>query len=74
MSQENVEIVWAAIDGRRVDVTEPDVPEAFVERLDPEVEFEEDPSFPEAVRDNRAVRIRSYLDRRKAHETAGISK
>jgi ketosteroid isomerase-like protein len=48
MSEENVEIVWEVIDGRRVDVTEPDVSEAFVERLDPEVEFEEDPSFPEA--------------------------
>jgi ketosteroid isomerase-like protein len=48
MSEENVEIVWGVIDGRRVDVTQPDVPEAFVERLDPEVEFEEDPSFPEA--------------------------
>jgi ketosteroid isomerase-like protein len=51
MSEENVEIVWGVwgvIDGRRVDVTEPDVPEGFVERLDPEVEFEEDPSFPEA--------------------------
>jgi ketosteroid isomerase-like protein len=48
MSQENVEVVWGVIDGPRVDVTEPDVPEAFVERLDPEIEFEEDPSFPEA--------------------------
>src|SRR5919197_5745231 len=48
MSEENVEVVWGVIDGRRFDVTEPDVPEAFVERLDPEVEFEEDPSFPEA--------------------------
>ena len=48
MSEENVEVVWGVIDGRRFDVTEPDVPEAFVDRLDPEVEFEEDPSFPEA--------------------------
>ena len=48
MSQENVEVVWRVIDGPKVEVTEPGIPEALVERLDPEVEFEEDPSFPEA--------------------------
>jgi ketosteroid isomerase-like protein len=136
MSRENVEVVWGVIDGPRVDVTEPDVPEAFVERLDPEIEFEEDPSFPEAgvyrgrsevlryfknftaeferfvfevedvkvagqdgvllclrqtgqgkgsgaefdiqsawlftVRDDRVVRIRSYLDQAEAIEAAGL--
>jgi ketosteroid isomerase-like protein len=139
MSQEreNVEIVWGVIDGRRVEATEPNRAEAFVERLDPEIEFEEDPSFPEAgvyrgrtellryfrnftaefeqfvfevedmkvagedgvlvsfrqtgrgkgsgaefdfqsawlftVREDRVVRIRSYLDRAEALEAAGLS-
>jgi len=137
MSQENVEVVRRVIDGRRIDVTEPEVPEAFVGRLDPEIEFEEDPSFPEAglyhgrsevlryfknftasfeqfvfevedmkvaggdgvlvcfrqsgrgegsgaefdfqsawlftVRDDRVLRIRSYLDQTEALEAAGLS-
>jgi ketosteroid isomerase-like protein len=48
MSRENVKLVWEVLEGQRLDAAEPGVTEGFVARLTPDVEYEEDPSFPEA--------------------------
>jgi ketosteroid isomerase-like protein len=48
MSQENVEVVRAAIGAMSFDAAEEDKREARVARLATDVEFEEDPRFPEA--------------------------
>ena len=48
MSQENVEIVRLAIGSMSQDATDDDARKASVQRLAPEIEFEEDPRFPEA--------------------------
>ncbi len=48
MSQENVEIVRRAIGAMSQDVAEADARTAAIQRLAPNVEFEEDPRFPEA--------------------------
>jgi ketosteroid isomerase-like protein len=48
MSQENVEVVRRAIGAMSFDAAEDDKREASVERLASDVEFVEDPRFPEA--------------------------
>ncbi len=48
MSRENVEIVRRVLGSDVIDATEPGVVEGIVERLPAEIEFEEDPRFPEA--------------------------
>jgi hypothetical protein len=47
MSQENVEVVRRAIGAMSFDAADDDRREAYVERLASDVEFEEDPRFPE---------------------------
>jgi hypothetical protein len=48
MSQENVEVVRQVLSGLSRDAAQERTLEAFVERLAPDVEFVEDPHFPEA--------------------------
>jgi ketosteroid isomerase-like protein len=48
MSQENVEVVRRAIGGITLAGHDADARAASVERFDPDLEFEEDPRFPEA--------------------------
>jgi hypothetical protein len=89
MSQENVDIMRrnleaAAVAGMRIDGLDDRALERVVQVLHPEVEFREDPKFPEgsvfhgreAVRDyfqRFSVRVDAYLDRREALEAAGLS-
>jgi ketosteroid isomerase-like protein len=49
MSRENIEVVDRTIGGRRLSGTDQTTIAAFVDRLDPNVEYEEDPAFPEAA-------------------------
>jgi ketosteroid isomerase-like protein len=72
MSKENVEIVWAALrtaagrgqadPGTRIDALDPRAVEATVEFFDSEVEFEEDPRFPEADVFHGRAAVRAYFD------------
>jgi ketosteroid isomerase-like protein len=48
MSRENVEVVRRVLGAMSADVAERDTLDTLVKRLAPEVEFEEDPRFPEA--------------------------
>jgi ketosteroid isomerase-like protein len=48
MSQENVEVVRQVIGTESLDAAKAGGADAFIERLDSDIEFEEDPSFPEA--------------------------
>ena len=69
MSEENVEIVrraWTnasqADPAIKLDALDPDAIAAIVESLDPEVEFHEDPRFPEAGVYRGVAAVRGYWD------------
>src|SRR5436190_17960310 len=49
MSQENVEAVRQVLSGLAPDAAQERTVESFVERLSPDLEFVEDPRFPEAA-------------------------
>ncbi len=61
MSQENVEIVRRAIGAMSQDAAAPEVRTASVQRLAPDVEFEEDPRFPEARTYRGRAEVLSYF-------------
>src|SRR5687767_7153799 len=61
MSQENVEIVRRVLGAMSVDATDHGTVDAFVDRLVPDIEFEEDPRFPEAGTYRGRSEVRRYF-------------